>query len=229
MASVFRSVKLQTRTRLLLSVVSALSAVAATVFLIVNLNILPQMSAVLPKHVEVHTKELADRIQSDLRSEVEAREVTTLTISSFLRGSSDTEFSADGYEPPVIDYWGSPYQTRDLTNEEGAARLGIYSLGPDGVTRSEGEDADDISSWNSVDNSYWHSIHTASMIRRRLKIFFASGVLAVATLTFYLTRCWFGLSDTKGDSIAGVTSTEWDCAEGTKSRSEDSPLDASMQ
>lgn len=50
-------------------------------------------------------------------------------------------------EPPKKDPWGNPYRcVRRFDGERES--FGVYSTGRDGVTKSEGNDADDLNSWN---------------------------------------------------------------------------------
>jgi hypothetical protein len=47
------------------------------------------------------------------------------------------------------DPWGNPFQVVYITGSLPAAR--IYSLGPDGISETEGNDPDDINNWSPVD------------------------------------------------------------------------------
>jgi hypothetical protein len=55
-----------------------------------------------------------------------------------------TYLTLEPYDP-----WGNPYQVVFNTGSLPAAR--IYSLGPDGISMTEGNDPDDINSWRPVD------------------------------------------------------------------------------
>ncbi len=51
------------------------------------------------------------------------------------------------------DNWGHPYQfVPKKPSDKGEASVGVYSLGADGISRSNGNDPDDICSWS---DHYW--------------------------------------------------------------------------
>lgn len=52
------------------------------------------------------------------------------------------------------DIWGNPYRCAQLTEGE-TSRLGVYSTGEDGLSRSHGSDPDDLNSWSYNGRSYY--------------------------------------------------------------------------
>lgn len=58
----------------------------------------------------------------------------------------DGEPSKKGYP---LDAWGQQIRTVRSTNADGSLALNFYSIGADGVSRSAGNDPDDINSWNT--------------------------------------------------------------------------------
>jgi hypothetical protein len=60
-------------------------------------------------------------------------------------------------EHPGVDPWGQPYRcirNRHLTDGT-LVELGVYSIGRDGVSESQGNDPDDLNSWNKDPNKYY--------------------------------------------------------------------------
>ena len=47
----------------------------------------------------------------------------------------------------IIDKWGNPF-VYDATPSNNTATYDLYSTGPDGITSSSGDDADDINNWS---------------------------------------------------------------------------------
>ena len=54
-----------------------------------------------------------------------------------------------GFGPP-IDPWGHPYVYITRRDPDGSDSYGIYSCGPDGISRTNGNDPGDINSWNGI-------------------------------------------------------------------------------
>ena len=65
-------------------------------------------------------------------------------------------------DPPRMDSWGNPYRikAREISNSEAM----VYSTGRDGHSESDGNDPDDIRSWDE-NRAKWYQ---ASMYRREL-------------------------------------------------------------
>lgn len=72
-------------------------------------------------------------------------------LDKWLAGNlNEKERAKHGLEDfPVLDPWGRPYRyVRDMTLPDRAVvDFGVYSLGEDGKSTSNGNDPDDISSW----------------------------------------------------------------------------------
>ena len=48
-----------------------------------------------------------------------------------------------------VDGWNRPLRAIAVTDPEGGLRLNFYSVGPDGISHSKGNDPDDINSWGT--------------------------------------------------------------------------------
>ncbi len=61
-------------------------------------------------------------------------------------------------EHPGLDPWKRPYRcVRNRTLADGTlVDLGVYSMGKDGVSNSEGNDPDDLNSWNEQQGGYYY-------------------------------------------------------------------------
>jgi hypothetical protein len=60
-------------------------------------------------------------------------------------------------EHPGVDPWGQPYRyirNRHLTDGT-VVELGVYSTGQDGVSETDGNDADDLNSWSEKQGQYY--------------------------------------------------------------------------
>ncbi|NQU23326.1 MAG: hypothetical protein HQ567_18760 [Candidatus Nealsonbacteria bacterium] len=80
-------------------------------------------------------------------------------ISQWLAGRlpANSRF-ADGLgEPPGCDRWGNPYRfVRNVRSPDGQhMAIGVYSTGHDGVSRTGGNDPDDINSWDADSMEYY--------------------------------------------------------------------------
>lgn len=56
-------------------------------------------------------------------------------------------------DPPRLDSWGNPYQTQARKSVKSIAML--YSTGRDGLTQTDGNDLDDIRSWDENPASWY--------------------------------------------------------------------------
>lgn len=110
-------------------------------------------------------------------------EITTQQIGKFA-------FSAD---EPSTDSWGTPLLIRvvGFNSESGAPEIGVYSKGPDCISNTQGNDADDISSWASVDNAFWRQVRRKSLIRRWIfRIELAAGITILSSALLWGYRRW---------------------------------------
>ncbi len=91
---------------------------------------------------------------------------------------------------PATDAWGVPLVIikRESTTVGEPATIGVFSRGPDGVTSSDGNDADDISSWGTVDNPFWKEVHHRAFIRRWTKRCAWAGALTMIASIFLYVR-----------------------------------------
>lgn len=96
---------------------------------------------------------------------------TVEEINDWLAGTapnSETVSAEWGPPSPVHDSWRRPLRCKrvDGTYDNGRPRLGVYSLGEDGVSKSEGDDPDDISTWNANPvRFYEHRIFVQQMLQ----------------------------------------------------------------
>lgn len=122
-------------------------------------------------------------------------------LQQWLRGElSDSQLSEYRLHPngPFLDCWGRPYQVAfNKRQSDGQVQwVGIYSLGYDGVSLSQGDDPDDLNSWDeNSDSFYWESIATQHRQEKALNAlyympFTYAGLLAVlAFLRRFCLRC----------------------------------------
>ena len=57
------------------------------------------------------------------------------------------------FSEPEIDPWGNAYRLKELSRG-GISKFCAFSCGADGISKSNGDDSDDINSWN--DHSHQH-------------------------------------------------------------------------
>ena len=55
----------------------------------------------------------------------------------------------------TLDPWGNAYPMSNLSEDGVPGKIEMYSFGEDGVTRSEGNDTDDINTWDSRSASFY--------------------------------------------------------------------------
>ena len=116
-------------------------------------------------------------------------EITTKQIGKF-------PFSAD---EPSIDSWGTPLLIRVIgfNSESGAPDIGVYSKGPDRISKTQGNDADDISSWASVNNAFWRQARRKYLIRRWVyRIELAAGLTILSSALLWGYRRWRTMPNT---------------------------------
>jgi hypothetical protein len=84
---------------------------------------------------------------------------TEETINQWLDHTLSAEHwvSKELVERIELDPWGSPYKcVRNRTLDNGTVvPMGIFSMGRDGVSRSEGNDPDDLNSWDARSGDYY--------------------------------------------------------------------------
>lgn len=90
------------------------------------------------------------------------------------------------------DSWGRPYQfaRRDGKSSGKIEAIGVYSLGEDGISRTEGNDPDDINSW-TVDNAAYYRKRHQRMMRLITTGAFVIGLVGAA-FPIYLLLNIFG-------------------------------------
>jgi len=101
----------------------------------------------------LHKVDLAGEVDLASATDSAYRKISQQTIGFWLNGSFGDTHPILG-ECPEKDPWGRPYQctTRSIGGED---RLSIYSLGRDGTSKSNGNDQDDLNSWND-DSLKWY-------------------------------------------------------------------------
>jgi hypothetical protein len=83
-------------------------------------------------------------------------------------------------EQPVIDPWGHPYEAAELIASD-HSRIFVFSLGPDGISETLGNDADDISPW--TDRYSWlAAVHPTMQVAS----LFAVGLVGVVSSGSFL-------------------------------------------
>lgn len=137
---------------------------------------------------DVATKKEVDHIEELVRTSVPQGELVSL-----LGKSGEFLTSEIGHFPfeetPWADCWGSPIVICVAPKSElHRIEIGVYSKGPDGISVTRGNDADDISSWNSVDNAYWKTVHLEAFHNLwsfRVKLSAGLAVMSYMAATFY--------------------------------------------
>ncbi|MCA9265743.1 MAG: hypothetical protein KDA60_17900 [Planctomycetales bacterium] len=101
-------------------------------------------------------------------------EITEDVVNQWLAGSlPDTHPAAhDLYESPGFDPWGSPYKCLpNVQLSNGVVQpFGVYSMGRDSESESNGNDPDDLNSWNE-DCYQWYVNDITQRNRRRIGIY----------------------------------------------------------
>ena len=92
-------------------------------------------------------------VEPTTEADPSARKISPKVIGAWLSGSMGNHHPILG-ECPEKDPWANPYQcvTRRVGDED---RLGVYSFGRDGTSKSDGNDKDDLNSWND-DGLKWY-------------------------------------------------------------------------
>lgn len=115
---------------------------------------------------DMSTKSCVDRVKKMIDTELGPEE-----LHGLLGGLAEIHTNNTGGQlfdsEPITDAWGVPVAIikRDSTTALEPPAFGVFSRGPDGVTSSNGSDADDISSWATVDNHFWKEVHRRAFIR----------------------------------------------------------------
>jgi hypothetical protein len=62
-------------------------------------------------------------------------------------------------EKPCLDRWGNPYRcVQNVTTDAGShSALGVYSTGRDGESKTNGNDPDDLNSWNEYPDKFYRA------------------------------------------------------------------------
>lgn len=130
-------------------------------------------------------RHVQERIEDSVRHcELANITVADATISDWIRNrlSPDDPAAEILMDPPRLDAWGNPYRIQSRTNLD--EKLRVYSTGEDGLSNSDGNDPDDIRSWDE-ERCRWYS-------RRQFarEISFSMFVSALITLAgFWLLTC----------------------------------------
>lgn len=111
-------------------------------------------------------------------------EISQQSIEAWLDGSmgSNHRLRENLGESPGGDPWGNLYRCVERS-VDGEDRLGVYSLGRDGTSKSNGDDRDDLNSW-SDDSLRWY--RNATNRRERIDLAVHAGVITVLLYGFFL-------------------------------------------
>lgn len=95
-----------------------------------------------------------------------------------------------------LDPWGNPYRCTENPARKGKSlgALGVFSTGRDGISRSKGNDPDDLNSWDEKPGAYYRS-EIRSEERKRYAVqglFVAPVVYAVLIAIGFTIRWLFG-------------------------------------
>ncbi len=60
-----------------------------------------------------------------------------------------------GSPPMEVDPWGKPLQVVERLDDDGRKRFAVYSFGFDGISKTDGNDPDDINSWSDDPVAYY--------------------------------------------------------------------------
>jgi len=95
---------------------------------------------------------------------------------------SDHPASSIMLDPPPLDSWGHPYRIRSL--ESNLWESCVYSTGEDGISKTGGNDPDDIRSWDDIPLSWYYK----RAYQRELKasMLFSAIVTPICLLAFNL-------------------------------------------
>lgn len=91
------------------------------------------------------------------------------TINAWLAGDISDYDPLDMIERE-LDAWGNPYRCRrNIVHSDGTViPVGIYSTGKDGVTQSDGNDRDDINTWDPDSYSWYQQQVRRSILIERV-------------------------------------------------------------
>jgi hypothetical protein len=121
-------------------------------------------------------------------------EVSADAVNDWLAGKlpSDHPLAKEMGESPHKDPWENLYRCiRFVHSDDGEARtLGVYSMGRDGVSETDGNDTDDLNSWNSESHQWYiHDIKT-----QRLREGLTKAVLLTPIVYFVVVGIgWLGM------------------------------------
>ncbi len=111
-------------------------------------------------------------------------------LQEYVNGTLSPENPLPNHKP-IVDTWGRPFQVSWPTDSEDGelGDVGFYSLGEDGISKSFGNDPDDINSWDRDSTRYYHSRFTRSNNFARAKV---AAIIAIVVFfgmqLFYLAR-----------------------------------------
>ena len=110
-----------------------------------------------------------------------------LPLGDLMPAASSDPASSDS-DHDHRDSWGNPYRCT-MAKEGETTRLGVYSTGEDGISRSHGNDPDDLNSWSYNGRAHYREQDRLRDLRSRVSAFalwflYALGFAAVVTETF---------------------------------------------
>ncbi len=116
----------------------------------------------------------AHDIRADIRGEAV---VPASVVKQYLAGEIEADATSWVLQRQV-DPWGHPYLSRRrIALQNGAiVSVGFYSRGQDGISKSLGNDADDINSWDPDSSKYYLRKENTHIVLTRLFIFCISAV-----------------------------------------------------
>jgi len=138
------------------------------------------LRAVRAYTADVATKKQVDRVKQMVDECLAPHELTKLVSRNGEIATTEIgRFPFDN--TPITDSWGVPILILGVDSRDDAdlSVAGVYSKGPDGVSLTRGNDADDISSWASLDNHYWEKVHRDSFRERWIVRFELAAGLAI--------------------------------------------------
>jgi hypothetical protein len=87
-----------------------------------------------------------------------------------------------------LDPWGNPYRCVSLNSNNSQLPFGFYSAGSNGISQTDGNDSDDLNSWNPT----CRRCYEAGMEHNRRKIYAVVGFcLMPLTYAAILMACWW--------------------------------------
>ncbi len=134
-------------------------------------------------------------------------EILSTAIESFKQDTGHYPYSHEGLSALSLDLgdsdtWKGPYLRKLITRDpwgnyfvyvyppvQGAI-YDLYSLGNDGATLSNGNDEDDINSWDG--SKHWR-IYYAELDKNRERYYFALKIITCFTLPFVILYCSIAL------------------------------------